>query len=139
MPGFERARSLAVRVLVCGSRSIKEPRLVAEALNCVWALHGVMMQQHLTVIHGGCPQGPDAHASEWVTNVSRWYPTQVSLEIYAADWDKYKKAAGPIRNSEMISKDIDLVLAFWDRVSRGTANMVELAIQRKVPYLLRTV
>ena len=42
---------------------------------------------------------------------------------FKADWDKYKKGAGPIRNKRMIDEnDIDLVIAFEG--GSGTANMV---------------
>ena len=127
-----------MRVLVCGSRTINNPRPVCEALNCLWGLHRVMCQEMLVVVHGGCSAGPDRHAQDWYETMYQWN-RDVGQEVFMADWKTHGKAAGPIRNSVMIGQDIDLVLAFWDGVSRGTANMVELAIQRKVPYLLRTL
>lgn len=50
---------------------------------------------------------------------------------HPADWNKYGKVAGPIRNSEMLKlhPDIDLVLAFHDDLSesKGTRDMVHKA------------
>lgn len=50
---------------------------------------------------------------------------------HPADWQKYNKAAGPVRNGEMLKlhPDINLVLAFHDDIdsSRGTADMVARA------------
>lgn len=46
-----------------------------------------------------------------------------------AEWDRLGKRAGPIRNSEMLSLNPHIVLAFHDNIdaSRGTKNCVEQA------------
>jgi hypothetical protein len=41
---------------------------------------------------------------------------------FPADWDKYPKAAGPIRNRQM-AQYADALLLIWDGKSRGSANM----------------
>jgi hypothetical protein len=60
----------------------------------------------------------------------------VALELgfkvlsFPADWDKYHRAAGPIRNRQMLTEGKpDLVLAFHQDLTRskGTKNMVTLA------------
>jgi hypothetical protein len=56
---------------------------------------------------------------------------------YPADWDRYNKAAGPIRNSLMLKlhPDIDLVLAYHDDLedgSRGTKDMCEKAEKAEI-------
>ena len=43
---------------------------------------------------------------------------------FPADWDKYGKRAGILRNEEM-GKFADGLLAFWDGQSRGTKHMIE--------------
>lgn len=43
---------------------------------------------------------------------------------FAAKWDEYGKAAGPIRNAEM-GDFADGLLAFWDGSSRGTKHMID--------------
>lgn len=40
-----------------------------------------------------------------------------------ADWDKHKKAAGPIRNEEM-AKIASHAIIFWDGKSAGSWNMI---------------
>lgn len=45
---------------------------------------------------------------------------------FPADWDKYGKGAGYIRNKEM-AEYADALIAFWDGKSRGTKNMIDLA------------
>ena len=45
---------------------------------------------------------------------------------FPADWDKYGKSAGYIRNAVM-AQEADALVAFWDGKSRGTQNMIKLA------------
>ena len=57
------------------------------------------------------------------------------IECYPADWAQYGKAAGPIRNKQMLDEGKpDLVLAFSEDIgsSRGTANMVMQARKRGI-------
>lgn len=42
--------------------------------------------------------------------------------MYPADWDKYGKSAGPMRNKEM-AEYADALLLIWDGESRGSKNM----------------
>jgi len=50
--------------------------------------------------------------------------------IHLPDWDKHGKAAGMIRNKDIIA-DADMVVACWDGKSRGTANSIQLAKDNK--------
>lgn len=71
------------------------------------------------VIAGGAT-GADQHAIDWA--VVHW----CQFEEYKADWDKYGKKAGPIRNQQMLDEGKpDLVLAFPG--GRGTADMIARA------------
>ena len=51
-----------------------------------------------------------------------------TVHYFPADWDRYGKSAGYIRNEEM-AKNADALVAFWDGKSRGTKNMIKLAHQ----------
>ena len=63
------------------------------------------------------------------------FENQISLETFPADWKKYGKAAGPKRNKEMIEK-CDIVIAFWDGVSKGTKNLIETAKKNGVDVVI---
>ena len=67
------------------------------------------------------------HASRADT-IGEFYAQKNGLqcELYPADWKKYGKAAGPIRNEEM-AKTADMLIAFWDGKSRRTKSMIGLA------------
>lgn len=48
------------------------------------------------------------------------------LRVFHADWKRYNKAAGPIRNRQM-AEYADILIAFWDGKSGGTKNMIDEA------------
>lgn len=50
----------------------------------------------------------------------------IKLKQFSADWEKYGKAAGYKRNSEM-GNYADALIAFWDGKSKGTFNMINIA------------
>ena len=54
------------------------------------------------------------------------------IKIYHADWQRHGRAAGPIRNKEIV-KNSDHILAFWDGESRGTLSSINLAKKYDVP------
>lgn len=53
---------------------------------------------------------------------------QQNYTVFSADWDKHGRAAGPIRNQEML-KEADKLIAFWDGKSPGTRNAIKTAME----------
>ncbi len=53
------------------------------------------------------------------------------IKPFPANWDKYGKSAGPIRNEEM-AMYADTAIIFWDGKSRGTKSMVDFAKKHKL-------
>ncbi len=49
-----------------------------------------------------------------------------NIETYPAEWSKYGRAAGPLRNKKM-AEACDLVICFWDGISKGSASMIKYA------------
>lgn len=56
----------------------------------------------------------------------------VQIKIFTADWNRFGKSAGPIRNREMI-KQADFLIAFPDNNSRGTISAINIANELEVP------
>lgn len=103
-----------MRVLVCGDRNWTDKDTIRKFL----------LEYNPTVVIEGEARGADSLAREVAEEAS------IPVEKYPADWDKYKKAAGPIRNQEMLDKGKpDIVLAFHDDLenSKGTKHMVAIA------------
>lgn len=61
----------------------------------------------------------------------------ISLLIIPANWKKYGKAAGAIRNSEMVDK-AHMVVVFWDGESRGSLDTIKKAKDKKKPLVVFT-
>lgn len=58
----------------------------------------------------------------------------ISYNRYKADWDSYGRAAGPIRNAEMLKENItDLKGILTFPGGKGTAHMVKLGEQHAIP------
>ena len=81
---------------------------------------------------GDC-RGVDAKAAYFA--VSHGIPCR----IFHADWDKHGKAAGPIRNKEMLSAIRDkknrLLVAFDHPDSKGTKQCINAADEMGIPVL----
>lgn len=72
---------------------------------------------------GDCPTGVDKFVWDWVEGKT------TGIKVYEADWAKHGRAAGPIRNQQMIreNQDANLVIAFPG--GNGTENCVRNAIK----------
>ena len=88
------------------------------------------------MIHGG-QRGADTHAGLIAINLLGW--PEENVHIYEAEWTKFGKPAGNIRNRRMLNEGKpDLVLAFHPDLfgtSKGTYDMVMYACSRGVPVL----
>lgn len=104
-----------MRVLVSGGRAFEPDDVVYRKLDRIHAETPIAL-----LVNGWCPTGADKHARDWCL------VRKVACLSDPADWDRYDKAAGPIRNQKMLRDwKPDLVVAFPG--NRGTANMVRLA------------
>lgn len=59
----------------------------------------------------------------------------ISYKVFPAEWNRYNKAAGPIRNQDMIDHEPDVVLAFMHPESKGTRDAVRRATARGIPVI----
>ena len=77
------------------------------------------------VIVSGGAKGADTLGERYAAE------NQIELIRFPADWKKYGKKAGYIRNSEMadylLKADYNILIAFWNGESRGTKDMIEKA------------
>ena len=111
-----------LRVLVCGGRDLNNQEIVDSTLNKLDAL-----QKITCLIHGGA-RGADSLSGIWAQSKN------IETIVFPADWNRYGKSAGYIRNSQMLTEGIpDLVVAFPG--GKGTKNMIELAKKANVPVL----
>lgn len=106
-----------MRVLVCGSRVWDMPTWIGSRL--------AELPKNAEIIHGG---------ARGVDTIAGTYASALGLKVteYPADWHGQGKAAGIIRNGQMLDTKPDLVIAFWDGQSRGTRHTIEEARRRGI-------
>ena len=123
-----------MRILVTGSRNYSDRLNLFNTLTAAWMMNGE--PESITVVHGGA-RGADTLSGEWV-KVMRERNIDATEEVHPADWDKYGKSAGPIRNQEMVNLGADLCLAFPLGESRGTRHCMSRAIDAGIPIVVVT-
>lgn len=111
------------RIIVCGGRHFDDyPRLTAEINGVVQSL-GLQMNE-MEIISGHCA-GTDQLGERYAEE------HEVDCKVFPAEWKKYGRAAGPIRNSQMIDYAAEsvmpVVVAFVSPKSKGTMDTVNKA------------
>ena len=114
-----------MRVLICGDRNWTNEKLIEDYIQS--------LEAGSVIIQGECP-GTD----EIAKRLGKKHGFEV--QGFDADWDKYRNAAGPIRNKEMLVEGKpDKVVAFHNDLSKskGTADMIKQAKNLGVPVKVR--
>lgn len=121
-----------MKLLICGSRGWKDPYPI-ETIIAGYDIIAEGRGDTLTVIHGAA-RGADTMADHIAR---RWGVGRIKEP---ADWDRYGKAAGPIRNQKMIDDHKpDVVYAFRSAgKSNGTDDMVSKARAAGIPTYVVT-
>ena len=81
-----------------------------------------------TIVSGGAI-GADSLAAQFADDHN------MMKIIHLPNWGLHGKAAGFIRNKDIIN-DADMVVAFWNTTSRGTENSINLAKTAKKPTFI---
>lgn len=123
-PGSEAIFEGRKRLLVTGSRTWPNQPAIVGAIMKQWVDWG---RPPVTLVHGGAA-GADLMAAEAIANTDVF-----KVEEHKALWDVYGKAAGPIRNAQMVSLGADAVLAFIHNNSKGATGCLELAEKAGIP------
>lgn len=109
---------MTFKILVCGGRDYQDEQKVFDTLDPYLDVYG----GHLEII-SGMARGADTFGHKYATL------NELTNHKFPADWDKHGRAAGPIRNQQMLDEGKpDLVIAFGG--GTGTAHMIR--ISRKV-------
>ncbi len=108
------SKDKAILVLICGDRNWTDRERIARAISD--------LPRDACVLHGGA-RGADTIAGDEAIRQG------LDVEAVAAEWRRYGRAAGPIRNQRMLMKAPDLVLYANDNLaeSKGTKDMVSRA------------
>jgi len=107
-----------MKLIIAGGRDFSDYNLLKQS---VFNITRKLKKQELIIISGGA-NGAD--------RLGERFAEEFGFEtiIYKANWKAFGKVAGLHRNNEM-SQNSDMLLAFWDKKSKGTKHMIETAIK----------
>jgi hypothetical protein len=122
-----------MQVLGCGTRHWNDPVIIRKWLEQLRAA-----QEPITILVGSDPLNVPKGligADFFITEIG--FELDYNVLTFPALWQTYGRAAGPIRNKQMIDCRPDLVLAFrLDGESFGTDGVVDLALKQNIRVLM---
>jgi hypothetical protein len=108
-----------MKLAIIGSRTFNNYKLLQETLE--------QYKPEITLIISGAAKGADLLGEKWALE------NNIQTLIFPANWNKYGKRAGYIRNEDII-KNCDYCIAFWDGESKGTKHSISLCKKYNIPY-----
>jgi len=128
-----------MRILVTGSRHWSDYNKVIRGLTVAIDELSTKFKDDktITIVHGGA-RGADSLAADFVVNTRSYFAGHgytIKEEVHPANWNKYGKGAGPIRNQEMVDAGADICVAFLAPNSRGTKDCAARARAAKIKVL----
>jgi len=121
-----------MKIIIAGSRTIINKEAINKAINRGMNKIVPSDKRHeITVISGGA-RGVDLAGEDWAKIFE--YPCR----RYNANWNRYGKRAGYLRNVEM-ANNADALIIIWDGVSKGTKHMMDIANEKKLPVYMEII
>ena len=117
-------------IMIVGTRTYEDYKEFKSKVD-EWLNYNVNLNEDIIEIVSGGARGVDSLA-ERLANEENFL-----IKVFPADWNKYGKSAGPLRNKQMVEyiKEKDGVcLIFWDGQSRGTKNDIDLCNEYNVKH-----
>lgn len=119
------------KLLICGGRHFNNYRAVEFYADYI--INNFFTDKPIEIVSGGC-SGADS-LGEFYANGN-----DIPVKIFPANWTKYGRKAGPIRNKQMIDYIKDYrdkaVLAFVSKNSIGTKYTVDMAKKNGIPTFI---
>jgi hypothetical protein len=109
------------KVIVAGSRTFTNYAILSEVLDKYLPVNASIIS--------GTARGADKLGERYAEE------NNITLTKFPADWNKYGKSAGPLRNREMA--DIaHTAIIFWDGHSKGTLDMIEVSKSKNLDLIV---
>ena len=99
-----------MKTIIAGTRNFNDYQFLKEKID--------NLDINITEIVSGTARGADILGERYAREHN------IPVKRFPADWEKYGKGAGFIRNEQM-GNYADYLIAFWDSKSRGTFHMIE--------------
>lgn len=114
-----------VRIIIAGSRDFTDYDVVRQHVGA-YLLTVDDYKNNVEIISGGA-KGADVLGEKFARRNS------LKLKVFPADWGRWGKQAGYMRNAEMAQYAFEnphkaVLFAFWDGHSNGTKHMISTAM-----------
>jgi hypothetical protein len=89
-------------------------------------------ERELQLVHGAAPGGDQEVQNWWAQrrpNAGLELPPPLQ---FPANWNRYGKAAGPLRNAAMVTAGADMCVAFMHPTSAGTVDCRDKARRARI-------
>lgn len=106
-----------IKLIIAGSREIKDYNLLLNVIEEFKIKYNI---ENIDEIVCGEARGVDSLGKRYGLE------NNITIKSFPADWNKFGKSAGYIRNEEM-AKYANSLIAIWDGKSKGTKHMIDLA------------
>ena len=113
------------KVIVADGRDFADYAYLKEKLDEVFGSLGDLDSHPIEII-SGMAKGADTLGIRYAEE------HKLTMVLYPANWKKYPRMAGILRNMNMLVTATHLV-AFWDGKSHGTKHMIEIAKAKGIP------
>ena len=113
------------KVIVAGGRDFDNYEFLKKKLDETFESLGDLDAHPIEII-SGMADGAD------ILGIKYAKEHKLTMVLYPANWDKYPRMAGILRNMNMLVTATHLV-AFWDGKSHGTKHMIEIATEKGIP------
>ena len=115
------------KAIICGSRDIDSFTLVT------LAMHDLIREFDLdiTEVISGCANGVDKLGERWAMK------NFIPIKRFPANWKLHGKAAGPIRNQQMVDY-ADITIAITNG-SVGTEHTIRMSKEKGIPTYVRRI
>lgn len=110
-----------MNIAIVGSRTFNNYESMKKFI-----LDNIRITEDIKYVVSGGADGADTLAEKFAEEF------KIVPMVFRPEWDVYGKSAGMIRNKDIINHS-DMVFAFWDGKSKGTANSIKLALKAKIP------
>ena len=101
-----------LKIAIIGSRSFNDYELVKSTLDPV--------KDRIEFIVSGGARGADKLGEVYAEE------NNIKTKIYLPNWDEHGKAAGFIRNKQIV-ENADIIIIYWDGESKGSKSSINIA------------
>ena len=110
-----------MKLIIAGSHTFTDYQLLCQTL--------APERHRITQVITGGAKGADQLGYRWACKHT------IRHQLFRADWERFGRSAGLRRNHQMVQAG-DVLIAFWDGRSSGTAHMVQCMRQRGKPVVV---